>query len=78
MDTTTSSNAIVKLARPIHKKTRGPFSFNLVRTQKKVRKQTPVINKARSHENCGSRSGSVIGFRLTGLNKNYVRDAIKL
>jgi hypothetical protein len=75
MDMTTASNARVKLARPIHKKMRGSFSFNLARTQKKVRKQTPVMNKARDHENCGSRSGSFIGFRFTGLIKNYGDDA---
>lgn len=69
MDMTTTSNANVKVVRPIHKKTRGPFSFNLARTQKKERKQMPVITKARSHENCGSRSGSLIGFRFTGLNE---------
>jgi hypothetical protein len=78
MDMTTTSNATVKLARPIHKKARGPFSFNLDRTQKKVRKQTPVTNKASGHENCGSRSGSVIGFRFTGTNKNYGGDEVKI
>jgi hypothetical protein len=69
MDITTASNARVKLARPIHKKMRGSFSFSLPRMQKKLRKQIPVMNKARGHENCGSRSGSVIGFRFTGLIK---------
>jgi hypothetical protein len=32
------------------------------------------MNKARGHENCGSRSVSLIGFRFTGLIKNYGGD----
>jgi len=74
---TTTSNARVRLVRPIHKKMRGSFSFNRARTQKNVIKQIPVMNKARGHENCGSRSGSFIDFRFTGLSKNYGSDGGK-
>ena len=73
MDMTATNNAMVRLVTPIHKKTRGPFWFNLARMQKKATKQTPVINKARGHENCGSRSGSFKDFGFTGLNKTMLR-----